>query len=512
MKNKKTVLKGRYSAVILIAITAIVCVAFFILGIRRMQNIYSKQMYANELETRKQYLSDTVNNFIASIDLKRAEDEERYTSLMTKSETYAKEYAISYGDYSSGLAAYFDEVALQDCFSYVIIDSATNQVLYSAGVLSMNEFDGDVDALTEKLMYSTMIRNGTVTCIYGISYDYVETVLMNEISAECKLKEFKDGEYIWIEKLNQNDGGDDFATVLVHPGNPSLEGETISTNTLDEQGNAYNQAMLDGINGDGEVFTTYWYQEYQSDLISKKIVYSKLYKNYNWIISMGIPAHAIVEFVSNTEQENQPAVYRMIALITALFVAIFLLGMYFIIGNDRRLFHHRETLLKNEAHVDELTKASTRKYGNKLLEEKFLEYKKTGVSPAIMILDVDKFKGINDTYGHDAGDEVLKKVVRVLKKNMRATDNLIRWGGDEFVGVYNSVNKDGLYLLAEKIFESVDDLSISSKGEIVKATVSIGFTHFKPEDKNYKDAIKRADNGLYKSKSGGRNQFSILDE
>jgi diguanylate cyclase (GGDEF)-like protein len=99
-----------------------------------------------------------------------------------------------------------------------------------------------------------------------------------------------------------------------------------------------------------------------------------------------------------------------------------------------------------------------------------------------------------------------------MKKNMRATDTLIRWGGDEFVGVYDAVSKDGLYLLAEKVFESFEDLSISSKGKIVNATVSIGFTHFKPQDKSFKDAIKRADNGLYHSKSGGRNQFSILDE
>lgn len=512
MKNKKSILKGRASAVFLIAVTAVVCVAFFILGIRRMQNIYSEQMYVTELETRKQSLSDSVNNFIATIDLKRSEADEYYTELMTQSETKAKEYAIAYGDYGEGLSNYFDSVALCDCFSYIIIDASTNQVLYAAGALSQVDYTGDVDALTEGLAYSTLIKNGNISCVYGISKEYVETKLLNELAGEIKVREYQDGEYLWIERIDNLEGGNDFATVLVHPGNPEIEGKTISTETLDEKDNAYNQAMLDGIKADGEVYTTYWYQEYQSDLISKKIVYSKWYEDYQWVISMGIPAHEIVEFVSETEKENQPAVYRMIALITTMFVVLFGLGMFFIVGNDRRLSLRTEKILRTEAHVDELTKANNRKFGNRFLEEKFEEYKKTGVSPAIMILDVDKFKGINDTYGHDAGDEVLKKVVRVMKKNMRATDTLIRWGGDEFVGVYDAVSKDGLYLLAEKIFESFEDLSISSKGQIVNATVSIGFTHFKPQDKSFKDAIKRADNGLYQSKSGGRNQFSILDE
>jgi hypothetical protein len=202
MKNKKSILKGRASAVFLIAVTAIVCVAFFILGIRRMQNIYSEQMYVTELETRKQSLSDSVNNFIATIDLKRSEADEYYTELMTQSETKAKEYAIAYGDYGEGLSNYFDSVALCDCFSYIIIDASTNQVLYAAGALSQIEYTGDVDALTEGLAYSTLIKNGNISCVYGISKDYVETKLLNELAGEIKVRKYQDGEYLWIERID----------------------------------------------------------------------------------------------------------------------------------------------------------------------------------------------------------------------------------------------------------------------------------------------------------------------
>ena len=509
--KKKTILEGRYSVAILIAITAVVCVAFFIMGIRRMQNVYSEQMYANELETREQVLSDTVNNLIGEIDLKQQEYDALYTEYMADAQIQAQDYAVASGNYADGLATYFDDLSMADCFSYLIVDSSTNTILNTAGALAGVEDVGNVSDLTDTLAYSSMLKNGTITCIYGISKDYLYTLCYNEIAGIIKQQSYSSGEYVWITRIDDYEGGDDFATVLVHPGYTDLEGTKISTNTVDEQDNAYNQVMLDGILSDGELYYSYWYREYQSDLVSKKIVFSKLYEDYDWVISMGIPAHAIVEFVSDTESENQPVITRMIVIISIMFVLIFALCMYFIIGNDRKFFMLREARLRNDAEVDELTKASTRKHGNHLMEEQFRRFKETGHSPAIMILDVDKFKTINDNYGHDAGDEVLKKVVRVLKKNMRGTDALIRWGGDEFVGIFTGVNMKNLHTLADKMMQSVTDLEILSNGEIIKVTVSIGFTFFHKEDKNYADAVKRADDGLYKSKTGGRNQFNIAE-
>ena len=94
---------------------------------------------------------------------------------------------------------------------------------------------------------------------------------------------------------------------------------------------------------------------------------------------------------------------------------------------------------------------------------------------------------------------------------MRTRDRLIRWGGDEFVGIFDGISREALDELAEKLVTAVSGMQIHAADQEINVTVSLGFTFFHMEDKDYTDAVKRADEGLYQSKTGGRNRFNIAE-
>ena len=127
---------------------------------------------------------------------------------------------------------------------------------------------------------------------------------------------------------------------------------------------------------------------------------------------------------------------------------------------------------------------------------------------SVIIVDIDYFKLVNDTYGHDIGDEVLKSISKILKENIRSTDTLGRWGGEEFIILVPETNKDQTTLLAEKIRISIEIYKFS---KIKNLTASFGVSSFTQDDTK-ESLIKKADNALYKAKEMGRNRvesFSI---
>lgn len=157
-----------------------------------------------------------------------------------------------------------------------------------------------------------------------------------------------------------------------------------------------------------------------------------------------------------------------------------------------------------------MTKAFSRRYGENKLTEHFKQYKLTGDKPAIMMLDIDDFKQINDKYGHNVGDVVLKDIVCTINHIIRSSDQLIRWGGDEFVGIFPGLREEHIAEFSQKILDGISSLEIPAGREIIKTSISIGFSYFNETDTDYNDVIKKADAALYKSKAEGKNKVNIL--
>lgn len=161
-------------------------------------------------------------------------------------------------------------------------------------------------------------------------------------------------------------------------------------------------------------------------------------------------------------------------------------------------------ILERLANTDPLTKIYNRLKLNELLnyEIKKTDRYKTPIS--LIMFDIDRFKNINDTFGHDVGDEVLIAIAKAVEQNIRSTDVLARWGGEEFMIMLPNTDEAGAHIMAENLRKLIASLKFE-KFEFV--TASFGVSQY--EDDGVKEFLKRVDNALYDAKRGGRNMVSL---
>ena len=168
--------------------------------------------------------------------------------------------------------------------------------------------------------------------------------------------------------------------------------------------------------------------------------------------------------------------------------------------------------LEDLALNDPLTRVANRNCGQARLEAKLNEFKRYGWPFGILFCDVDKFKRVNDEYGHHVGDMVLKAVAKTLSGNLRASDIVCRWGGDEFLVILPSIDLQSLSQIAEKVLRIIEKSRVTiGSGEdqqIVRVTSSIGGTVARPDD-SVESLLKRADSLMYASKRSGANRAAL---
>jgi diguanylate cyclase (GGDEF)-like protein/PAS domain S-box-containing protein len=157
--------------------------------------------------------------------------------------------------------------------------------------------------------------------------------------------------------------------------------------------------------------------------------------------------------------------------------------------------------------IDPLTGLANRRYTEMNLCTKSEELNQYGWPYGVLMIDIDHFKRVNDKYGHDVGDEVLKAVANTLHRNIRSHDLAGRWGGEEFLVIINAANAVRLQNTAEKLRILVEQSAVSNAGEMIQVTVSIGAVLAKME--TAESLVKRADQLLYQSKGNGRNMVSL---
>jgi diguanylate cyclase (GGDEF)-like protein/PAS domain S-box-containing protein len=172
---------------------------------------------------------------------------------------------------------------------------------------------------------------------------------------------------------------------------------------------------------------------------------------------------------------------------------------------NQRLEALNQVLLRQAIH-DGLTGLFNRSYLDDSLPREIARCLRDGSSIALLILDVDHFKTINDTFGHDAGDQVLRSVAELVRGMVRAGDLPCRFGGDEIVAVMPGANEEEAILVAERIRERVGGEHFSSSAGEISVTVSIGVSVFPAHGDTAADLFRAADRALYEAKDGGRNR------
>jgi diguanylate cyclase (GGDEF)-like protein len=163
--------------------------------------------------------------------------------------------------------------------------------------------------------------------------------------------------------------------------------------------------------------------------------------------------------------------------------------------------------LRDTSLRDGLTGLYNRRFLEEFIDKVMSQALRNNDSYSIMMLDIDYFKMVNDTYGHDAGDTIIKGLADVLKDNVREADLAIRYGGEEFIVLLHNSTEEGAMQVAEKIHTAFNTKKFNVGMETIQKTMSIGMAHFPAQGESVWKVIKFADTALYEAKNTGRNKI-----
>ena len=176
----------------------------------------------------------------------------------------------------------------------------------------------------------------------------------------------------------------------------------------------------------------------------------------------------------------------------------------FMTGENVEVQYHEE--IYRLMTVDALTQAFNRRYFNEALEREFNRSRRYARALSLIAFDIDHFKEVNDTYGHLAGDNLLRQIASAVKARLRREDVFARTGGEEFGVLLPEIGLDGARTTADKVRRIIEAMPVRHEQDIVTCTVSLGVATLGPGDASGEELYRRADERLYESKQTGRNR------
>ncbi len=327
--------------------------------------------------------------------------------------------------------------------------------------------------------------------------------------------------YIWINEIIDYSGGDRYAIRLVHPNLPETEGDYLSTKTEDIRGNKPYLEELRGIKESGEVYQDYFFKKMGSDVIAHKMSYSRLYKPYDWVISTGVYLDDVDNLIASESrrmiQTNRRTIRQIgmtifvSVLILAVFIILFefklqkVISEYFTSLQDSKdQLQYAYDKIKEMAYTDHLTGLLNRRAMYDHLDDERSRFLRTGNTFSLLLGDIDWFKSINDTHGHDAGDFVIKELARIIQENLRKEDKASRWGGEEYLCLITNSGPEEAFVVAEKIRKAVESHDFIYGELNLSITLTLGVSSATKE-LSVNQLIEKADKNLYLGKKKGRN-------
>jgi diguanylate cyclase (GGDEF)-like protein len=178
-----------------------------------------------------------------------------------------------------------------------------------------------------------------------------------------------------------------------------------------------------------------------------------------------------------------------------------------------RELEENKKALDEQANTDTLTRLKNRRWFYTQAEQNLADCRRSGKDMSVLLLDIDYFKKVNDTYGHHAGDEVLSKIAALLANMVRHVDTVARFGGEEFAALLPETNRLGAAVMAERIRAAIEKEEIRIDGWRIPITVSIGIATLDAEMVESIDHLLNiADRRLYLAKHSGRNRICVSDD
>lgn len=361
-------------------------------------------------------------------------------------------------------------------------------------LIGLSEYHDDIEALAEEIIIK----------------EFTQTI------------ENQNKSYYFVLKLHDIAGGDNFATMLINPNRPDLVGNQISDSYRDAIGQEFRKKFLKDLREKGESFVTYWYKKPGAPDPKRKLSYFKLFPEENWIVARGVYFDELDESIAQEKRVVRQAInHELSQLVFFLFVSVsitIILAFFFTKGITSILEKYKKTqkeqykdlkrlnkALEKQATVDNLTGLNNKKVFNTQLQREIDRSQRYGTSLSLIFFDIDKFKQVNDVFGHLCGDNVLIELAGLIRTHIRESDFFARWGGEEFVILAPENSKDESVVFAEKLRQIIETYSFSIDCQL---TCSFGVTdYFSGETGSY--FINRADKALYAAKNTGRNRVVI---
>ena len=168
--------------------------------------------------------------------------------------------------------------------------------------------------------------------------------------------------------------------------------------------------------------------------------------------------------------------------------------------------------LKVASRIDGLTGLFNRRYWQERFEQAYKLAKRREKPSTALMLDIDHFKKVNDTYGHQAGDSVIQSLAHLIKRCVRETDLAGRYGGEEFAVILTDSAVDNAVTVAERLRRLAEHSQVEHEGQIIKFNISVGLAEFSPLCDSPMEWLERADQALYQAKQTGRNRYCVWQE
>lgn len=181
------------------------------------------------------------------------------------------------------------------------------------------------------------------------------------------------------------------------------------------------------------------------------------------------------------------------------------------IATGKRALERANEQLAKLSMTDRLTGLLNRGTWENLVDAEFERFRRYGQATSLVMFDIDFFKSVNDNYGHLAGDEVIKHTAVTAKSNLRQSDSIGRYGGEEFGIILPETDAEGARIICERIRESIEQSIVQTSVAPIQYTVSMGISQLTGSPENHMTWMQRADEALYAAKKGGRNLVMVFE-
>ena len=182
------------------------------------------------------------------------------------------------------------------------------------------------------------------------------------------------------------------------------------------------------------------------------------------------------------------------------------------IASNRKALENANNTLEKLSRTDMLTQLNNRGFWEECLTREFSRFQRYQTTCSVVMFDIDHFKKVNDTYGHQAGDEAIRQVASALRDNLRKTDIAGRYGGEEFGVILGNTDAEAAVVFCERVREQISKIVVNHEGHRITFTVSLGISQANNDISDYREWLEQADQALYAAKEGGRNQTVVYHQ